>query len=161
MNKNGFLRRRNARISHKEYPPNLKKHFDVYISYSRLLRGLAFALLLMKKLDRVVLGPASPYLWREARKKRYQPIYPAHISYNLLPFLHLDGTARIEICFQELQEGLSKFEGISITINGKPLKIPAIKKWGVIFLGKRAYALPAYPLQELKEISINGSEEPL
>jgi len=161
MKINGFFRRRNVKISHKEIPPNLKRHFDVYISYPRLLRGLAFALVLIKKMDRVVLGPASLYLWREARKKRYKPIYPAHLSYNLLPFLHLDGAARVKICFQELQEGLSTFEEISTTIDGEPHRIAAIKKWGVIFLGKGAYALPDYPLKELKGISIDRSEEPL
>ena len=160
MKKNNFLRRRNAQISHKEIPACWNKLFDFRVSYMRLLRGLAFALVLMKKIDRVILGPAAPYLWREARKKRYQPIYPAHISYNLLPYLFLQGADRIKICLQELQEDASNLEEISTTINGKPDRIRACKKWGVIFLGRRALALPNYPLQEIGEIMIDlGNEQ--
>lgn len=161
MKKNSFLRRRNVKISHKQMPPDWQKHFDVYVSYSTLLRGLASALGLMKKIDRKILGPASRYLWKEARKKRYQPIYPPSISYNLLPYLRLEGVDRIKISLQELQEGFANLEEISTTINGKPHKIRACKPWGVIFLGRRVYALPAYPLQEIKEISIGGPEGPL
>ena len=154
MKRSGFVRRRNAQISHKEMPPCWKKNFDVFVSYEKILRGLAFALVLMKKIDRRILGPASPYLWREARRKRYQPIYPAHISYNLIPYFRLKETDRIKICLQELREGYSKLEEVSIKINGKPGKIPVCKRWGIIFLGRRVQALPHYPLQELQEITL-------
>jgi hypothetical protein len=159
MKNSNFIRRRNAQISHKEMPPCWTKNFDVHVSYKKMLRGLAFALGLMKKIDRKILGPASPYLWREARKKRYQPIYPAHISYNLIPYLRLEEADRIRISLQEIQEGFSSLEEISTKINGKPHKIRACKRWGVIFLGRRVLALAKYPLQELKEIKLGQSNE--
>lgn len=158
MKRAKFFARRNAMISHKELPPDFKKHFDFPIAYPLLLRGLASALILMKKIDRIALGPSAPYLWRAARKKRYKPLYPARINYQLMPYLRLDEAARIQICFQELKEGLSTLERMPTMISGKPHTIPAIKKWGVIFIGNKAYALQHYPLRKLKDISIKTAE---
>jgi hypothetical protein len=60
---------------------------------------------IQKKVDRIVLGPSAPYLWREMRKKRYQPMAPARASYVLLPYLRLSDNERVAVAAAEAAEG--------------------------------------------------------
>src|SRR6266566_6044425 len=61
-----------------------------------MVRAVAHALPLIKRIDRHVLGPSAPYLWREVRKRRYQPILsPPRVAYMMVPHFHLTGEDRI------------------------------------------------------------------
>src|SRR6266478_5251024 len=71
-----FEEKRNYDISHKELPEQWSEHKFISVPYKRLLEGVARASVLMKKIDRLVLGPSAPYLWQEARKKRYSVTNP-------------------------------------------------------------------------------------
>ena len=66
--------KRNYDISHKELPEQWSRHRMISISYRTVLRGVAQASSLMRKIDRAVLGPASTYSWHEMKKKRYDLI---------------------------------------------------------------------------------------
>jgi hypothetical protein len=67
----GFHEKRNRDISHKEVPEKWGDHRYLDIPYRAIVRAVALALRLMKRIDGHFLGPSAPYLWREARKRRY------------------------------------------------------------------------------------------
>ncbi|HEX9725203.1 MAG TPA: type I restriction-modification system subunit M N-terminal domain-containing protein [Vicinamibacteria bacterium] len=77
--------KRNRDISHKQLPEQWSDHRNIDIPYRILVRAVALALRLMKRIDRRVLGPAAPYSWREARKRRYSFMSPPRAGYMLLP----------------------------------------------------------------------------
>src|SRR5438445_8361272 len=85
IERNGFRQKRNRDISHKELPEKWEDHrAPLHIPYRRIVRAVAHALRLIKRIDRHVLGPVAPYLWREARKRRYKPILsPPRVEYML------------------------------------------------------------------------------
>jgi hypothetical protein len=58
-----FQQKRNQDISHKELPEQWAKRKPIYISYRTLLKAVGHALRLMKKIDRIVLGPSAKYVW--------------------------------------------------------------------------------------------------
>src|ERR1700694_3583440 len=58
--------KRNRDVSHKELPGQRPDRKYLHIEYRVLLRAVALALRLMKRIDRHVLGPAAPFLWKEA-----------------------------------------------------------------------------------------------
>lgn len=91
VEKNGFRQKRNQDISHKELPEKWEDHrAPLHIPYRIILRAIASAVRVMKHIDRQVLGPSSPYLWRETRKRRYKPILsPARVAYMMVPHFHL------------------------------------------------------------------------
>jgi hypothetical protein len=71
-----FQQKRNLDISHKVLPEKWAEHGPIVIPYRTLLRGVGHALRLMKKIDRIVLGPSAKYVWPEMRKNRYQLMNP-------------------------------------------------------------------------------------
>lgn len=79
-----FRRKRNQEIAHREQPEQWFEDRPIQIPYRTVVRGLAMAVRLMKAIDRVHLGPAAPYLWGEARRKRGQFLAPARAAYLLL-----------------------------------------------------------------------------
>jgi hypothetical protein len=97
VQRHGLEEKRNYDISHKELPEQWSEHKSISIPYKTLLRGVARASLLMKKIDRVALGPSAPYLWCEMRKKRYAMMYPPSAAYLLLPHLRLSNEMRTKI----------------------------------------------------------------
>jgi hypothetical protein len=96
--------KRNRDISHKELPGQKPGQKYLHIEYRVLLRAVALALRLMKKIDRHVIGPAAPFLWKEARKRRYEFLSPPHAGYMLIPYLNLTPDERTQIVQQELAE---------------------------------------------------------
>src|SRR6267154_5280873 len=80
-----FEEKRNYDISHKELPEQWSEHKFISVPYRRLVEGVARASIVMKKIDRLVLGPSAPYLWRQMRKKRYSVTNPLNVAYMLLP----------------------------------------------------------------------------
>ena len=148
-----FDEKRNYDISHKELPEQWSEHKFISISYTTLLRGVARASVLMKKIDRAALGPSAPYLWHEMRKKRYAMMYPPSAAYLLLPHLRLSNEVRAKIIMQEMAVGREVWSEIQTKINGDDARLYVSKKWAGVFLGDRIMCLDQYPLQELSQIT--------
>lgn len=134
-----FKKKRNYDVSHKELPESWSDHKDIKIQYPDLLRAITMALRLMKKIDRIVLGPSSLYLWREMRKRRYNFMHPARISYMLLPYYSLSPEVREKIVQEEEKEGRQVWTDMETKVNGRPAKIRVAKKWGIIDLSSIKY----------------------
>jgi hypothetical protein len=129
--------KRNRDVSHKELPGQRTNREYLYIDYRVLLRATALALRLMKHIDRHVLGPAAPFLWKEARKRRYDFMSPPRVGYMLVPYLNLSPNERAQIVQQELAEGQQVLSKVETSINGQPATVLACKKWGVLILGDK------------------------
>ncbi|HNP69064.1 MAG TPA: hypothetical protein PKH16_14250 [Aequorivita sp.] len=85
---NHLKAKRDEFISHKKLPPTWDEHKAEHrISYLTTLKGIAKALILMKKIDRLHLGENSNQQWNKMRKKRYDFSVPAKAGYLLLPYL--------------------------------------------------------------------------
>ncbi len=154
---NGLCKKRNYDISHKEFPEQWSDHRHISIPYRRIIMGIAMALRLMKRIDREVLGPSAPYLWREMRKRRYTPMSLAKASYMLLPYLRLSEDERAKVIFQEMTAGKPVWIDMETTIDGVEVTVKACREWGAFLLGSQMIVLPQYPLQQLTEISINST----
>jgi hypothetical protein len=159
-----FEEKRNYDISHKELPEQWSEQKFISIPYKTLLRGAARASVLMKKIDRLALGPSAPYLWREMRKKRYAVMYPPSAAYLPLPHLRLTNEVRAKVIGEEMAEGGEVWSEIQTNVNGIDARLDVCKKWAGVFLGDRIMCLDQYPLQELPQITFdvpaNTEEEP-
>lgn len=149
-----FRRKRNMEIAHREQPEKWFEDRPIRISYGTIVKALGLATRLMKKLDRVVLGPAAPYLWHEARKKRKQGVLlaPARATYLLLPHYRLSPETRVRIAALEEAEGKIIWSEMRTTVNGKPTSVLVNKEWGLLLIGRKCLALPEYPFQKLESI---------
>jgi hypothetical protein len=154
IDKNGFRQKRNQDISHKEIPESWSdERSPLHIPYRKIVRAVAHAVRLMKRIDRTVLGPSAPYLWREVRKRRYHPIVsPPRVQFMLIPYYYLSKEDRLRIVREEEHEGMSVWTEMPTAINGLPTKLLASQKWGVLMLGEQPVALDQYPLQKLEGI---------
>ncbi|MBI4642196.1 MAG: hypothetical protein HY790_09045 [Deltaproteobacteria bacterium] len=101
---NRFCEKRNYDISHRELPEQWDDHKFIWIPYKTLLRGIVLAVRLMKKIDRYVIGPAAPYLWRGVRKKRYTLTMPPRVTYMILPHYLLSEQDYTNILNKEMEE---------------------------------------------------------
>lgn len=149
-----FEQKRNQEISHKELPEQWAKHGPIHIPYRTLRRGVGHALRLMKKIDRIVLGPSAKYVWPEARKKRYHLIAPASAAYMIVPYMNLSPEIRQKVILEEIAEGRQVWSDMPATINGEKVNLSACREWGAFLLGGRMIVLPHYPLQSLNDITI-------
>lgn len=147
-----FRRKRNQEIAHREQPEQWFEDHPIRIPYRTVLRGLAMAVRLMKAFDRRHLGPAAPYLWGEARKRRGHFFAPARAAYLLLPHFSLPPHARVSIALQEQAEGKVIWTEMKTMVNGTQSSVLASKEWGLILLGDRILPLDKYPLQSLDSI---------
>jgi hypothetical protein len=120
-----------------------------------MLHGVARASLLMKKIDRLALGPSAPYLWHEMRKKRYSVMNPPSAMYLILPHRRLSNEVRAKIIIEEMAQGDEVWSEIQTKVNGTEAKLYACKKWGAIILGDQILCLDEYPLQELSQITFD------
>jgi hypothetical protein len=141
--------KRNLDISHKVLPEKWAEHGPIVIPYQTLLRGVGHALRLMKKIDRIVLGPAAKYLWPEMRKKRYQLMNPASAAYMLVPYMNLSPEIRQRVILEEMAEGRQVWSEMTTNINGHETKVSVCREWGAFLLPGRMIVLPHYPLQGL------------
>jgi len=155
-----FEEKRNYDISHKELPERWSDHQFISIPYRVLLRAVARASSLMKKIDRLSLGPAAPYLWQEMRKKRYSVMNPPSSMYLVLPHLRLTNEVRAKIVVQEMEEGHEVWSEMRTKINGTENRVYVSKKWGAVLLGNVILCLDQYPLQELSQIKFDVPPEP-
>lgn len=151
-----FEEKRNHDISHKELPERWSQHRHIHIPYKTLLHGIARASVLMKKIDRIVLGPSAPYLWHEMRKNRYSmTMAPPSSMYLVLPHLYLSKEVREKIIMQEMAEGGDVWSEMEIKINGTETKVLVCKKWGAVLLD-HIMCLDSYPLQIISELMFSG-----
>jgi hypothetical protein len=153
IRKNRFEEKRNYDISHKELPEKWTDHKSISIPYFIVLKGVASAFWLMKKIDEIYLGPRAKYLWLESRKRRYKPMYPAKVGYMILPHVWLSNEDRIKIIQEEMQEGREIWKDMPIKINGKDVVIKTYGEFGAIILGGRIVLLDS-PFVELTSIDI-------
>lgn len=153
VKKHEFIKKRNYDISHKRLPEQWSDHEHIHIQPRVILKAIAIALRLMKKIDAIHLGPSSVFLWQEGRKKRYDPMTPPAAGYLILPYLRLPDKVRISLAFQEAELGLSSWDDMPTQINGKEAILKANKKWGIILLGRKIMVTPEYPLNEIVSIS--------
>lgn len=144
-----FDKKRNQDISHKELPEQWAKHGPIHIPYRTLLRAVGHALRLMKKIDRIVLGPSAKYVWPEMRKKRHQLMAPACAAYMMVPHMNLSPEIRRLVILEEMSEGRDVWSDMSATINGERITVSACREWGAFMLGGELMVLPHYPLQRL------------
>ena len=149
-----FRRKRNQEIAHREQPEQWFADQPIHIRYRTVLRGLAMAVRLMKSFDRLHLGPAAPYLWGEARKKRDHFVAPARVAYLLLPQLRLSPSERVRVALQEQAEGKVVWTEMKTIVNGAQTSVLANKEWGLLLLGDRILPLDEYPLQRLESIQL-------
>jgi hypothetical protein len=154
-----FQQKRNQDISHKELPEKWPTQGPIFIKYPVVLRGVAHALRLMKRIDRIVLGSAAKYLWPEMRKRRYQLMNPASAVYMLLPHLNLSPAIRGKVIVEEMAEGREVWSDMPATLNGAHVTVSACQPWGAFLLGGRMTVLDHYPLQSL-DIKIPAAEVP-
>jgi hypothetical protein len=151
--------KRNRDVSHKQLPSKKTNQKYPHIEYRILLRAVALALRLIKRIDRHVLGPSAPFLWKEARKRRYEFLSPPRAGYMLVPYLNLSADERIRIVLQEPTEKRTVLTEEPTTFNGQPATVPACKQWGVIVLGNRLMGLEVYPLINLGSVSTEAPQE--
>jgi hypothetical protein len=152
VRRNRFTEKRNYDISHKELPETFEEHKFILISRRIVLRAIALALRLMKKIDRASLGPSAPYFWRTMRARRRELTYPASTAYGLMPYMRLPDVDRIRVAVADIAEGLDTWSEMVTKVNGVPGVVRASKKWGVILLGRQFVVVAEYPLHELQSI---------
>ena len=154
VRKNRLKDKRNTDISHKQLPEQWSDHrAEIRIPYRTLVRAVALALRLMKKIDSHVLGRSWLYLWHEARKRRDSFMYPPRSGYMLLPYLNLEPAIRVKLVVEEVRAGRNVLSEMPTTINGHPATILACKEWGVIVLPDgRLMPTDQYPLVSLASI---------
>lgn len=153
IQRNRFEEKRNSDISHKELPERWSDHKYLRIEPMIILRGVVKSLRLMKRFDFLHLGPSSPYLWHQARKKRYELMTPPKAGYLLLPHLRLPDDIRVKIALEEIRLGISYWDDLPTQIDGQKVTLKGSKKWGIVKFGNRLLAIAEYPLIELKNIS--------
>jgi hypothetical protein len=153
IERNKFDEKRNSDISHKELPETWSDHKHISIRYRTILKGIGKAVRLMKAFDRIFLGPAAKYLWREMRKKRSDLIAPASAAYMILPYLRLSRETRGKIIMEEMAEGREVWSEMPTTINGQQTTIPVSKQWGAVLFADGMMMLDDYPLQSLDKIN--------
>src|SRR5258705_8005600 len=147
-----FEEKRNYDISHKELPEQWSEHQFIPIPYKTLLKGVAHAFRLMKKIDRLAIGPCAPYLWNEMRKKRYSVMNPPSAMYLLLPHLKLSNEVRAKIIVQEMAEDGEAWSEIQTKINGAEANLYVCKKWGGVLLADLALCVDQDPLHKPSQI---------
>lgn len=159
ISRNRFQEKRNYDISHKELPEEWSQHQMIVIPYRTVLKGIAMALRLMKRIDRIVLGPSAVYLWPEMRKKRYRLMNPASAAYMMMPHFNLSPEIRGRVIADEMAEGRAVWTDMKTTINGQEVTVSACREWGAFLLGGRMVVLDQYPLQALNSIEVPEAKE--
>lgn len=159
VKKKRFHEKRNYNISHKELPEKWTDHKEIPISYRDVVRGVAMAQRLMKRIDREWLGPSAPYLWREMRKRRHAPMHPARASYLLLPYLALSPEDRLAIAKEEEAEGKEVWTEMKTMVNGEQSTVLVARDWGIVRASEtHVLVLDGYPIQTLRSIEIEDSD---
>ncbi len=155
VSSNGFTRKRNYDISHKEIPEKWEGHKYIHIPYEVINKGVVLALILMKKIDLFHLGPSSPYLWKEMRKRRYKLTSPASAGYLLLPYFWPSIEDRKKILSEELTAGIDVWQEANVKVNGIDRNIHVCGKWGALKIDQIVMLLPDSFIQ-ISEINLQA-----
>jgi hypothetical protein len=127
-----FTEKRNYDISHKELPETWSEHKHIHVAEAHVARAIAMALRLIKKIDRLRIGPAARYLWCEMRKRRYELRLPGRAAYMLLPHMSLAPEIRERIIREEEGTGKQVWTEMPTMVNGCAATIRVAKEWGAI-----------------------------
>jgi hypothetical protein len=136
-------------------PERWDDHKILLIPFPTVLRGVALATILMKKVDQVYLGPSAPYLWREMRKQKRTLMMPLRAKYVLLPYMKLSPENRIAIIEEERLQGEIGWTLMPTKLNGIQTEVLVNRKWGAVKLGDRVVMLDQYPLNDFKSIDLS------
>lgn len=134
-----FIEKRNYAISHKELPETWSEHKYIHIPEAHLVRAIVMALRLIKKIDRLRIGPAARHLWYEMRKRRYELRLPGRVAYMLLPHLNLAPEVRERTIREEEQAGKQVWTEMPTMVNGRRATIRVAKEWGAIDISSIRY----------------------
>ena len=161
VERNRFIEKRNYDVSHKELTTSYGDVKFIRIKPREIATALGMALRLIKKFDRIVVGPAAPFLWREMRRKRYELTAPARVAYMLLPYLRLSNADRLTVAMKEAsEEHLPMWEAIETVFDGQPGLVEVNRKWGLIRTGPAtAMAVEHYPLQAITSFDSTSRED--
>ncbi|MGD0288871.1 MAG: hypothetical protein ABSC63_04320 [Candidatus Binataceae bacterium] len=152
IQKKRFTEKRNSDISHKELPENWSDHREFNIPHLTIVRGIAMAIRLMKRIDAVAVGPETRFFWRKLRERRYDRTLPPKVQYMLGPLIRLSEQERATVINEEAQQGNSIWEPMETSLDGKPATVPVCKKWAAVILGNQVIFLEQYPLVQLGPI---------
>ena len=84
---NDFKSQRNEFISHKNLPPKFEDWKGEYkISNLTIVKAIAKAIILMKNIDKEILGPEFNFMWHTTRKYRYNYTMSGKVKHILLPY---------------------------------------------------------------------------
>ena len=155
IEKESFKKKRNYDISHKIMPETWQEHSDIHIEYAVIVKALAMAVRLMRKIDRIVLGPSSIFLWNEMRKRRSRFICPAKALYILLPYLNLSMEDRAKIIAEEIRDGKDVWSVLETSVNGEKKELLACKDWGAIKTGDGMMMLKEYPIISITNVTLD------
>ena len=153
-----FTEKRNSDISHKELPEKWSDHRYLRISYPTIVRGIVMAVRLMKRVDRIAVGPEARFFWRKLREQRYERMFPPRVQYMIAPHVKLSEKERAAVMNEELQQGKLVWEPMETMLNGQQTTVQACKKWGAVLLSNQVIFLEAYPLNQLGSIEIKGAD---
>lgn len=84
IEKNNFTKKRNYDISHKELPETWTERQNIVILYKEIVKGVAMALVLIKKFDSHVYDNVAKKMWLKERSIRYDMPLSPKASYMLL-----------------------------------------------------------------------------
>ncbi len=86
--KHNFKARRDEFISHKKLPITWEAHKAAHrVPYLTILKAIAKALILMKKIDKIFLGENSNINWQKLRNHRYTYDIPARAKYMMMYYV--------------------------------------------------------------------------
>jgi len=152
---NRFTTKRNQEISHKECPEQWSQHAPLHIPYRTILKTLAFAMRLMKRIDHVAVGPEASFFWPKLRHRRYDMKLSAHVEYMIAPLIKLTQEERGAVLAEEAQAGTAVWEPMSTKVNGQQVTVLVNKKWaGILVSPQQVMFADNYPLNSLESIEI-------
>jgi hypothetical protein len=156
IKKHRFVEKRNAEISHKELPEKRLEHPPIHIPYPTIVRALALAIRLMKKIDRVAVGPEAQFFWPRLRRRRYKLSLSPHVEYVIAPYVKLTAAERGAVLDEEAREGKAVWEPMHTKINGEERTVIVNKKWaGILVAPNEVMFLDVYPLINLESINFD------
>lgn len=153
-----FSEKRNSDISHKELPEKWSDHRHLRIPYPTIVRGIAMAVRLMRRIDGVAVGHEARFFWHKLRERRYERMLLPKVQYMIAPYIKLSEQERAAIMNEELRQGKLVWEPMETVVNGRQTTVQVCKKWAAVLVGNGVIFLAAYPLNELRSMEV-GSQD--
>jgi hypothetical protein len=153
-----FSEKRNSDISHKELPEKWVDHRHLRIPYPTIVRGIAMAVRLMKRIDGVAVGPEARFFWHKLRERRYERMLLPKVQYMIAPYIKLSEQERAAVINEEFRQGKLVWEPMQTVVNGRQTTVQVCKKWAAVLVDNRVIFLDAYPLNELCSIEVGNQD---